>query len=180
MGTLPASLWWQLRQAGIHSAQPVLLGRLRLQSGQRILIRGINSLALTTAAARYNKQTDHDVAMATPAATSAFGGLFQSALIDTKLYQELGMPNEAMAALQLVDATGSDPIPLYVRPQADLGPWLIMDIHLAQTLLVRQDRLTPAAQLSHIEIGPLTPEQKQSVDDLLENFQYQHADTSKS
>jgi len=45
---LPGSLWFELRKRGIHASQPVLTGRVLLEDGRSVLIRGVNTLALLT------------------------------------------------------------------------------------------------------------------------------------
>lgn len=144
---LPAQLWFQLRRAGIRQSQPVLNGRVQLQDGRSLLIRGVNTLALL----EHNGRTPADWQTRQFSANSQL-------LIDTELAARLELDSELGIAFENSSLQ-------YGFDTADnIGPWLLTDISVAHRLLQQQGWLTDQQpQISQIELGALTAQQLEQV-----------------
>lgn len=178
---LPSTLWFELRQQGIRQSQPVLTGRVQLEDGRSVLIRGINSLAFlekSDAQGMAHQSTsfmsDSYNSSSRMNSNSAFSQLSGQAqfLIATRLASRLKLKTQAEStntkntqpSIRFKNSTQNYG---YVT-QDDIGPWLITDISVAHTLLYQQDRLSGnTAPISLIELGELTSLQYQQVKKLI-------------
>ncbi|MBX2858284.1 MAG: hypothetical protein KTR17_06450, partial [Cellvibrionaceae bacterium] len=155
---MPAQIWFDLRRQGIRQSQPVLTGQLQLQSGETVLIRGVNTLAALEVAATYQRHRNTKAAVS----SGGFGSLSGDTrfLLSSELATRLSLGRE-LRFKNLDESFG------YVS-QSGIGPWLISDISLAHRLLQQQGWLNSAQpQVSLIELGALSESQRQRVQQII-------------
>lgn len=145
---LDGKLWLKLRENGFTNAQPVLRGKLTLDSGKTLYLQGINSLLwMTQPIPAFSTQTgEHENT----------GFAFDAIMIDRNRAQKyLLNKDDSKLTLQ------SNPLtPKFVLVD-DIGVWSLTDIAYADMLLNAQGKL------SFIEFTGLTTEQISQVEDIL-------------
>ncbi|ALO41718.1 FtsX-like permease family protein [Pseudoalteromonas phenolica] len=145
---IDGKLWLKLRENGFTNAQPVLRGKLTLDSGKTLYVQGINSLLwMTQPIPALSTQTGEN---------ENTGFAFDAIMIDRKRAQKYQF-NKDDKKLTLQNNPHTPKFMLV----DDIGVWSLTDIAYADMLLSAQGKL------SFIEFTGLTKEQASQVEAIL-------------
>jgi putative ABC transport system permease protein len=145
---LDGKLWLKLRENGFINAQPVLRGKLTLDSGKTLYVQGINSLLwMTQPIPAFTAKTGEN---------ENTGFAFDAIMIDSNRAQKYQLnKDDNTLALQNNPHT-----PKFILVD-DIGVWSLTDIAYADMLLNAQGKL------SFIEFTGLASELVSQVEDIL-------------